>query len=349
MKWFLGLVLVIALVTGALYGVGRFLLPNALQVTRTVQIARPRASVFAMVNDLQIVKEWSPYYARDPDAEYSFSGDGPGQGQAMRWVSQVRQVGSGRMSIVRSDENQEVDTILELGERATLNTAMHLTPGQGQAQGTTKVDWAVSAECADGAINVPCRYMNLVMRGMVQHDLDAGLARLKTLTEQLPNVDFENLNPEIVPVEPKSYVYSPVTTSNSDQAQVDQALSLGLNQVNQFMSQYNLTRAGDQVRVTTAWDQAQGQMSFRVGYPFSGPIPLTVVGVQIGQTPSGRALRVVHAGPRSTMRITYAKIYAYLQAHRIPVREDGLPWEVVVNDGAGDESQARTEIYVPLQ
>ena len=91
MKWFFGFVLVIALITGALYGVGRFLLPNALSVTRDTTIERPRAAVFAMVNDLQIAKEWSPYYARDPDAEYVFSGEGPGQGQ-----SRDRQGRSGR-------------------------------------------------------------------------------------------------------------------------------------------------------------------------------------------------------------------------------------------------------------
>ena len=52
-----------------------------------------------MINDLRIAKEWSPYYARDPDADYAFSGD-PGAGQTMRWVSNVREVGRGRMSIV---------------------------------------------------------------------------------------------------------------------------------------------------------------------------------------------------------------------------------------------------------
>ena len=41
MRWFLGLVLVIALVCGALYGVGLFLLPNSLAVTRTLAINRP--------------------------------------------------------------------------------------------------------------------------------------------------------------------------------------------------------------------------------------------------------------------------------------------------------------------
>ena len=88
MKWFLGLLLVVALVLGALFAVGTFLLPNSLEVTRTVTVERPRAAVFAMVNDLRIAKEWSPYYARDPDADYTFSGD-PGEGQTMRWASNV--------------------------------------------------------------------------------------------------------------------------------------------------------------------------------------------------------------------------------------------------------------------
>ena len=118
MKWFFGLVLVIALIAGALYGVGRFLLPNNLEVSRSIVIERPRAAVFAMANDLRIVKEWSPFYALDPDAEYAFSGEEAGPGQMMRWSSSVRQVGNGRMSIVRSVENREVESILELGDRA---------------------------------------------------------------------------------------------------------------------------------------------------------------------------------------------------------------------------------------
>lgn len=347
MKWFLGLVLVVALVAGALYGVGTLLLPNTLSVTRAINVERPRATVFAMSNDLRIVREWSPYYARDPDADYSFSGEAPGAGQTMRWASDVRQVGNGRMSIVRSSENQLVETILELGDRAILNTRLDLAR---RAEDDTAVSWSVSAECGQGYINVPCRYMNLIMRGMIERDLDDGLARLKTLSEQLPDVDFEALRPEFETIEPQAYVYTPVTTSNQDSAQVDAALHAGIDQVGAFMSAHELVRAGPQMRVTTAWEAEQQRMSFRVGYPFSGPTPLTVVGVQIGETPSGRAMRVMHQGPRAQMRNTYAEIYAYLQAHRIALREDGLPWEVVHSEGSADGARpSQVEIFVPLQ
>jgi effector-binding domain-containing protein len=345
MRWFLGLVLVIALVAGALYGVGRFLLPNTLEVTRTTPIERPRAAVFAMVNDLRIAKEWSPYYARDPDAEYAFSGD-PGPGQTMRWSSNVRAVGSGRMSIVSSTDNEVVESILEIHDRATLNARMQLIRGED----ITSAGWTVTAECAEGWINVPCRYMNLVMRGMIERELDSGLARLKTLAEQLPDVDFENLNPQFETIEPQMFVYSVVETSANDLAEVNRAETIGLEQVRRFMAEYNLTQAGPLVRVVTHFDVNTNRMSFRVGYPFAGPAPLTVVGVQIGETPSGETMHVLVEGTRRQVQAAYAQMHAYLQAHRIPLRENGLPWEVVHDPGAADGSTpTRLEIFMPLQ
>lgn len=345
MRWFLGLILVIALVTGAAYAIGRFLIPNTLEVTRAVTVERPRAAVFAMVNDLRIAKEWSPFYARDPDADYSFSGD-PGQGQSMRWASDVREVGAGRMSIVNSLENEQIDSILEMGDRATLNAMMVLR----RAERSTNVSWTVTAECAQTWINVPCRYMNLIMRGMIQRELDSGLGRLKTLAEQLPNVDFENLNPQFDQVGAQPFVYSTVETSAADLAEVNRAESIGLNQVRTFMSEYQLTQAGPLVRVVTDFDQSNNRMSFRVGYPFSGPQPLTVVGVQLGQTPSGSAMHVLVQGDRNNVRAAYMQMNAYMQAHRIAARENGLPWEVVHDAGAADGSTPmRIEIFMPLQ
>ncbi len=345
MRWFLGLLLAIALIAGALYGVGRFILPNSLEVTRTIAIERPRASVFAMVHDLRIAKEWSPYYARDPDAEFAIS-DQPGPGQTMRWVSNVREVGRGRMSIVAETPYEEVEAILVMGDRATLNSRILLRPSSS----VTSVAWTVSAQCGEGWINVPCRYMNLIMQGMIQRELDNGLTRLKTLTEQLPNVNFEGLNPQFEPVQPQTFVYSIVETSANDVVEMKRAESIGLDQVRDFMARYQLTQAGPLVRVVTSYDQASNRMSFRVGYPFSGPPPTSVVGVQIGETPSGEAMRVLVEGRPRQIQAAYAQMHAYLQAHRIAMREDGLPWEVVHDPGPADGSGvARLEIFMPLQ
>jgi carbon monoxide dehydrogenase subunit G len=343
MRWFLGLLLVIALVLGALYAVGFFLLPNALEVTRTETVERPRAAVFAMVNDLKIAKEWSPYYARDPDADYTFSGD-PGAGQTMRWASNVREVGSGRMSIVGSAHNEEVQSILEMGERATLNADMILRP----VEGGTAVAWTVTAECGAGWINVPCRYMNLILRGVIEKELDNGLNRLKTLAEQLPNVNFEALNPQFDEIVAQPFVYSVVETAPNSQAEIERAEGLGLDQVRRFMTEYSLTQAGPLTRVVT--EQNSERMTYRVGYPYAGARPLTVVGVQVGETPSGPAMHVLVRGDRNNVSAAYAQMDAYLQAHRIAKREDALPWHTVHDAGAPDGSRpAQIEIFMPLQ
>jgi hypothetical protein len=208
----------------------------------------------------------------------------------------------------------------------------------------------MTAECGEGAINVPCRYMNLILRGRMQQELDSGLARLKTLTEQLPNVNFEGLNPQFDNIEPQNFVYSVVETSAGDLEEINRAESIGVNQVRDFMSQYQLTPSGPLVRVVTHYDAAANRMSFRVGYPFSGATPLTVVGVQIGQTPSGEAMHVMVEGTRRQVQGAYAQMNAYLQAHRIPLREGGLPWEIVHESGSADGvTPTRLEIFMPLQ
>jgi effector-binding domain-containing protein len=208
----------------------------------------------------------------------------------------------------------------------------------------------VMAECGAGWINVPCRYMNLIMRGMIQRELDNGLGRLKTLTEQLPDVNFEGLNPQFDSIERQPFVYSAVETSSENLTEMKNAEALGLQQVRDFMTRYNLTQAGPLVRVVTTYDQSTHRMSFRVGYPFSGPTPLSVVGVQIGETPSGEAMHVLVEGSPRQVQAAYAQMHAYMQAHRISMRENGLPWEVVHDPGSADGSgNTRLEIFMPLQ
>jgi hypothetical protein len=210
----------------------------------------------------------------------------------------------------------------------------------------TSVAWTVTAECGAGWINVPCRYMNLIMRGMIQRELDSGLTRLKTLTEQLPDVDFEGLNPQFDTIEQQPFVYSVVETSASDPAEVARAEDLGLDQVRRFMAEYQLTRAGPLTRVEMSRDA--NRMTYRVGYPYSGPRPLTVVGVQLGETPSGSVMHVLVEGDRRAMGSVVSQMDAYLQAHRITRRESMLPWHVV-HDGGSAETAARIEMFVPIQ
>jgi hypothetical protein len=315
-----------------------------------------------MINDLRIAREWSPYNARDPDADYAIS-ETPGAGQTMRWVSSVREVGSGRMSVVDSVENESVESIIEIGERATLNSRIDLARGEN----STGVAWSVSAECAQGWINVPCRYMNLIMRSTVERDLDSGLARLKDRAEQLPPQDFEGYDIVEAPVDPQDVIFVDVTlTKNCDReqdpncnpmptfAERDQAERRGVEALTS-----SVATAGGQadtttlVRVFPQNNGVGGRFRFSVGYPYAGPAPV-LVGARVGQTPGGATLRATFVGRRSQVPLMYQRLDAYRQAHRIGLRPGAEAWEVataVPQPAGADPSDPveRTEIYYPIE
>ncbi|MGE0828606.1 MAG: GyrI-like domain-containing protein [Hyphomonadaceae bacterium] len=356
MRWLAGLVVVLAAIAGALYGVGYFLLSNTLEVTRQTTINRPRAAIFAQVNDLRIVKEWSPFYARDPGAEYTFSSDTPGQDQSMRWSGADRQVGKGELTIVRSTPPHGVETVLRIGGRVSLNADIQLSNPTNDSH-VTAVSWRVRAGCSEGAVNIPCRYMNLVLQRAIERDLDIGLARLKTMSEQLLDVDFEGLTPEFETLAPQSFLYSPVSISRGRinnpadfEREVIRATEQGRLEAEEALIQNALQRAGPLLRVTTQFNDER--VAYRIGYPFIGPAPLALTGEEVGETPSGRVMRVRHDGPRSELRHTYARAYAYLQAHHVQLRGEGFPWEVVLSDPADPtaaDAHVRIEIYYPIQ
>ena len=376
MRWFLGLMAVVALVLGVGYAVGRFVFPNALEVSSSIVVERPRASVFAMINDLRIAQEWSPYNARDPDADYAIS-ETPGEGQSMRWSSNVREIGRGRMSILRSIENEAVETLIEIDDRATLNSRIDLT----RRDRSTQVTWSVEAECAEGWINVPCRYMNQILRSTIEGQLASGLARLKDRAEQLPPQDFEGYDIIVMPVESQAVILVDVVlTKTCTAAQAQTGCSLTPTIAERLLAEQrgaealasSVATAGgeadrqsfirifppngqlaDQRAAADGQETVERRYRFSVGFPYSGPAPV-LVGARVDRTPGGATLRATIVGRRSQIPQMYQRLDAYRQAHRLSLRPGADIWEigtpVAQPEGAEPSDPVeRTEIYYPIE
>jgi len=357
MRWIAIALAFVAIAAAALFGAGYFLLPAKLVVTEEIEIARPRAAVFALVDNLKTFNEWSPWFAADPQAEYRFEGESSA-GQKATWVSKAGRIGSGSQRITRSVINERVETLLDFGVRGSAKTVYELE----RAPIGAKVAWSFVSDCTANPMYVGCRYLNLFTQGAIQQDLTAGLQRLKNLAEQLPATDFERLAPEYV--QPAAMIYAfvendvtrdepsvdaiPVSAGGPDlQAayaqRVQAATAESFAVVEAKLAEAGASIAGPRIMVTVLADEAR--IVFRAGYPFTGPAPANDPRVASAQTPSGRALKFVHAGSSSAMGATYQMIGAWLEAHRM--KAAGQPWEVYVQP-SGDLAQRRTEIFIPI-
>lgn len=348
---------VLLAIAGVLFAVGYFALPSAMTVTRSIDIARPRAGVYAILDNLRTFNEWSPWSGEDAQAEYTVEGEA-GVGQTAKWIDKAGGGGGGVQIITRSVDNQRVESDVNFGSlRGSVKTIWAVE----KAPAGSRVTWSTASNCTANPIYVPCRYLNLMSKSAIEADYDGGLARLKTLAEQLPVVDFESLQPEFLQATPLDYAYveNDVTRDEAPEgatpdaaaeldatysARVSTAIAESLAVVQSKLAESGATVSGPPVMVTVQADD--DRMVFRAGYPYQGATPAADPRVATGHTPTGRALKFVHVGPVQAMRQTYMMIGAYLVAHRI--QTNGGPWEIHVQPN-GDPATQRREIYIPIR
>jgi carbon monoxide dehydrogenase subunit G len=152
--------------------------PSYLEIQRSKSIKAPPEKIVAFINDFHRWTAWSPYEGRDPAMKRAYSGAASGKGAVFEWDGN-NNVGKGRMEI----------TDIALPSRVTIkldfdrpfkghNIAEFTLAPTGDA---TTVTWAMR-----GASAFPMKVMGIFvnMNKMLGKDFEAGLANLKTASEQ---------------------------------------------------------------------------------------------------------------------------------------------------------------------
>lgn len=166
----------ILLIIVILLGLVGLVLPSSTHVERSAVINAPQPLVFSYLNDFKKFNEWSPWYRKDPDARYEFTGPAVGVGSRMAWDSEHEHVGKGAQEIVQARPFEYVQTLLDFGPQGTANASFTLN----NANGATQIVWAFDTEHGWNLIN---RYFGLIMDGMIGPEYEAGLVNLKEVAE----------------------------------------------------------------------------------------------------------------------------------------------------------------------
>jgi hypothetical protein len=167
-------IVALVILTAIFVGVG-LILPGAVHVQRSTVIAAQPAQIFPYLNNPRKFNEWSPWAARDPATQYTFTGPDEGVGATMTWQSE--QMGAGRHAIVVSQPGEKVVTDLEFGAMGSAQASFLLIPEEGK----TRVTWTLDSALPFQPL---ARWFGLVFPWMIGKDYDDGLARLKALVEK---------------------------------------------------------------------------------------------------------------------------------------------------------------------
>lgn len=151
--------------------------PDEIRVQRQAHIKAPADRIFALINDFQRWREWSPYEVKDPDMMRELSGPTSGKGAVYAWNGN-KEVGQGRMEILDSAEPQKITiqlTFLKPMENQGIAEFTLAPAGDG-----TDIAWTMT---------MPAPLISKVMGvffdldKMIGKDFEAGLANLKARLE----------------------------------------------------------------------------------------------------------------------------------------------------------------------
>jgi effector-binding domain-containing protein len=327
-------VLVALVVTG-------FLLPKQVHVERSVTVDRPATMMFALLNSYRYYNRWSPWAARDPQAEFHISGPESGVGARLSWMGEPNLVGSGWQEIVASEPYELIEIRLDFDSQGVARSRFTLL-----AQGaSTHITWSFDSDLTEGMGPLDAflaRYFGLLFDRWVGGDYEQGLANLKHFAESLPASDFSEL--EISRIDAVAQEILLVSTSSSqDPADIALAISAAYAEIGSFISENELEITGKPMAITRAWEEGS--------YEFDAAIPVSFIperlpeNIRAGRSPSGSAVRAIHRGKYNQMMPTYEKLAAYMTAHGLS--QGSVSWEHYISDPAETSPEELiTHVYV---
>lgn len=172
-KLLLGVVALVLVFTATAY-----LLPRYVTVKHTAQILAPPEVVFPILSTPAEWPRWSPWTARDPDMELTFSGPPTGFGATWSWTSASQ--GDGSMTFTLSIPSVKVEYELAItGEGPPATGDFLIAPN---AKGCV-VAWTQRTDMGHSPVG---RWMGLLVPGRLRGDFTEGLSRLSDYARAQP-------------------------------------------------------------------------------------------------------------------------------------------------------------------
>ena len=153
------------------------ILPNKVDVRRSIEINAPISSIHKFSNDLQEWPKWSPWLDQDPSMLTELGNISQGVGASQSWKGTS---GSGSLNFTSSSTESGIEYDMQFDGDSTTYVA-GLSYQSNQYKTKTTVTWYMSGEMQPIIIG---NYFALLMDGFVGDSFMQGLQKLKAVAEE---------------------------------------------------------------------------------------------------------------------------------------------------------------------
>jgi uncharacterized protein YndB with AHSA1/START domain len=152
--------------------------PDTFRVQRSTVIQAPPEMVYAILEDFDRGKEWSPFERKDPNLKRSRSGPPKGKGAVYAFEGNS-DVGTGSLTVLDTAPPGKLVLALDMSKPMEgHNTVEYTLVPEGSG---TRLTWSIFGPMPYIS-KVICVFMN--MDKMIGTEFEAGLASLKALAEK---------------------------------------------------------------------------------------------------------------------------------------------------------------------
>lgn len=312
-----------------------FFLPSDMHVERSMVINASAEAAFTQINTPKNWEKWSPWYKMEPTAQMTYFGPEAGTGAGYTWKG--AKTGEGKMTITDSKSNELIVTELDFGKMGKAGAGYRFEP----ADNGVKVSWYFDSEKSSNPL---VKYMNVMMKGMLEKQFDEGLAGIKTLAESMPPPVKKNpITVEATTVAAQAYLAVRDTASI---ATISQKLGTYYGMIGETIGKQGLKMAGAPFAIYYTDSQTNWDMEAAL------PVDKTDKAdgkVKPGELKAGNAVVAHFFGSYELTGDAHTAAHEFIKANNKKII--GAPWEVYITDPMTEKDTAKwqTDVYYPVE
>jgi effector-binding domain-containing protein len=273
--------------------------PKHSEVSRSTVVRAPVSAVYAHVNSLQRMGDWSPWNKRDPAIKISYSGPDGVVGQTSSW-SGNDQVGAGEQEITALEPGKKVGVALRFKEPFESAATADLT--MEPMGDSTKVTWTFGSE-NNFISRIFLAFSD--MDKMVGPDFAEGLASLKSMAEadakamSATKAGYGGFAMDLV--DRPEVVYAGHRAVVPWEG-LDAFFNKEFNGAEAAMGKAGIKVGGPATALYYSWDETSKKADLHAGFPVEAVKATELKGMDIVSVPAGKAWMIRYQGnPANTM------------------------------------------------